>query len=197
MNVSGPEGVPQGKIGANQIMELKVLIQQKGPISEGRAPEIVSTGLRGAMEEAVVFLVRAVKEEIEKKNIIGVGGAKGGFRASIQGDVIQKGTPVSKGESIIKGIVASQSAYGEVIEKGRRPGQKWPREGWLLKWIEVKLGVDPETAKRLEFVIRRKIGVKGFEGKHVFEEALRNNEPKLREIFERAGFQIATGLNEE
>ena len=89
-----------------------------------------------------------------------------------------------------------QSKYGDVIEKGRTAGKKWPPEGVLLRWIEVKLGVEDKVAKQLEFVIRRKIGKKGFPGVDMFERALNENWPKLQEIFDHCGFDIARGLNE-
>jgi len=167
-------------------MELKVSIITKGKISEGKAPEIIRQNMTDAMYEATSFLERKIKEITPQ----GVFGAKGGLISTIAGEVIDKGTP------IIKGIVASSSLYGEVIEKGRRAGKTWPPEGALLRWIEVKMGIPEEMAKRLEFVIRRKIGQKGFPGAAMFEKGLERGWPKLEEIFDRAGFEIAKELNQ-
>ncbi len=167
-------------------MELKVSISAKGKIFEGKAPEIVRDILEDTMYEATSFLER----EVKLRTPIGVYGAKGGLLSTIHGEVI------SKGESIIKGIVGHQSLYGDVIEKGRTAGKAWPPEGALLRWIEVKLGVAGEQAKRLEFVIRRKIGQKGFPGAHMFEKTLDETWPRLKEIFDRGGFEIARELNQ-
>jgi len=166
-------------------MELKVSITTKGKIFEGKAPEIVQDQLAAAMYEATSFLER----EVKKRTPQGVFGGAGGLLSTIHGEVVGKGTPV------IKGIVAHGSAYGDVIEKGRRAGKTWPPEGALLRWIEVKMGLPEETAKRLEFVIRRKIGQKGFPGAHMFENALQEGWPKLKDMFDRAGFEIARELN--
>lgn len=122
------------------------------------------------MYEATSFL----EGEVKKNTPIGVSGAKGGLRSTIYEEVIEKGTP------LIKGIVDTQSPYGEVIEKGRRAGKTWPPEGALLRWIEIKMGVPEEMAKRLEFVIRRKIGQKGFPGRPCLKKHLNKAGPNLR-----------------
>ncbi len=167
-------------------MELKVSVIQKGKIFEGKGPEIVNENLTAAMYEATSFLEREVKRRTPQ----GVFGAKGGLRSTIRGEVEGKGTP------LIKGIVAHTSVYGDVIEKGRTAGKTWPPEGSLLRWIEVKLGVDERTAKRLEFVIRRKIGKKGFPGVYMFENAFNENWTKIQKIFDRCGFEIARELED-
>ncbi len=76
-------------------MELKVSISAKGKIFEGKAPEIVRDTLEDTMYEAISFLER----EVKLRTPIGVYGAKGGLLSTIHGEVI------SKGESIIKGMV--------------------------------------------------------------------------------------------
>jgi hypothetical protein len=167
-------------------MEFKVSIKPKGKIFEGKAPEIVQKALEGAMYEATSFLEAEVKEY----SPTGVFGASGGLISTIHGEVVGKGTP------LVKGIVGHQSAYGDVIEKGRRAGKTWPPEGALLRWIELKMGVEEEQAKRLEFVIRRKIGQKGFPGAAMFETALKQGWPRLNKIFDDAGFRIAKNLNQ-
>lgn len=193
----------------DRLMELKCTITQKGAIFEGKAPEIIQKQLEKAMTEAVSFLER----EVKLRTPTGVYGAAG-LLGSIHGEVVQKGTP------IVKGVVASSSKYGEVVEKGRTAGKAMPPggaaacalkgqrgrgikkgqtyyEGPLIRWIEVKFGVDNKTAAKLEWPIRKKIAVKGFEGAHMFENALTENKEKLEEIFNRAGFDIAQKLSEE
>lgn len=167
-------------------MELKVSIQTKGKIFEGKAPEIIQQALTEVMYEATSFLEREVKARTPR----GVFGASGGLVSTIHGEVVGKGT------TAIKGIVGHMSVYGDVIEKGRTAGKTWPPEGVLLRWIELKIGVAEDMAKRLEFVIRRKIGQKGFPGAHMFERALREGWPRLKDMFEKAGFNITKKLNE-
>lgn len=167
-------------------MELKATITASGKIFENKAPEIVRNALMGVMYEATQYLER----EIKKSTPVGVYGAKGGLLSSVHGEVVQKG------DEMVKGIVATQSPYGEVIEKGRRAGKTWPPEGALLKWIELKMGVDAVQAKRLEFVVRRKIGRKGFQGKQMFEKTWNDKFPVIQRMFETAGFNIARKINE-
>jgi hypothetical protein len=167
-------------------MDLKVGINLKGAIWDGKGPELVQAGLTSAMYEATSFLEREVKKRTPK----GVGGAQGGLISTVHGEVTGKGVPV------VKGIVAHGSAYGDVVDKGRRPGKKWPPEGVLLKWIELKMGVDEVQAKRLEFVIRRKIGKKGFSGALMFEKTLDETWPRLKDIFDRGGFEITRQLSQ-
>ena len=165
-------------------METRATVTAKGAIFEGKAPQIVQSALLSAMHEATMYLERKVKE----KTPIGVYGAKGGLVSTVHGEV-QKGIPV------IKGIVAHQSKYGDVIEKGRTMGKPMPPAGTLLRWIEVKMGMDETQAMRIEFVVRRKIGRKGFEGARMFEKAFDESFPVIVGIFDRAGFDIARRLN--
>ena len=167
-------------------MELKVSVTTQGKVFEGKATEVIREALTNVMYEATSFL----EGEVRKRTPTGVFGASGGLVSTIHGEVAGKGTPV------MKGVVGHQSAYGDVIEKGRRAGKTWPPEGALLRWIEMKMGVPGEAAKSLEFVIRRKIGQKGFAGVHMFENALKENWNKLETMFDRAGFNIARNLNE-
>jgi hypothetical protein len=167
---------------------ITVTVTTKGGIFEGQPQAIVQQALHGCIYEATMFLERKVKL-IVTNEAQGVGGAKGGLLSTIHGEVTGKGTP------LIKGVVAhGKGAYGDVVEKGR-PAGKMPPEGVLVRWIEVKLGVDSTTAQRLEFVIRRKIGRKGFPGVHMFERAVSENQTKLQAIFDRAGFDIAVQLS--
>jgi hypothetical protein len=167
-------------------MEMVLTIKQKGALLEGKSQAIINDHLSQAMYEATMLLEREVKALTPQ----GVGGAKDGLRATIHGEVEGKGTPA------VKGIVGTSSLYGEVIEKGRTPGATWPPAGSLIRWMEVKLGMDEDQAQRLEFVIRRKIGQKGFPAAHMFEKALSANMSKLDDIFARQGFELARRLDQ-
>jgi len=169
-------------------MELKATVTANGKIFNGKAPEIIRTELIGVMYDATQYLER----EIKKETPTGVYGAQGGLLSGIHGEVIHKGS------TVVKGVVmtAATHPYGVVIEKGRRAGKAWPPEGALLRWIELKMGVDAVQAKRLEFVVRRKIGRKGFPGKQMFEKTWDNKFPVIQRMFETAGFNIVRKINE-
>lgn len=168
-------------------MKLSVSTSKTGAILDGRAPEITQAGLDRLVTLVTIFLLA----ETKKRTPQGVYGAQGGLLGSIQGEVKGKGTPA------IKGIVMSAQKYAEPIEKGRDPGKSWPPEGALVRWIEVKFGVDNVTAKRIEFAVRRKIGQKGFPGAHMFYNALKDNADKIEAMAEAEGFAIAVKLDGE
>jgi len=171
-------------------MEFRCTVIAKGPVVMGKAPAIVSGELDSAMYEATMFLEAKVKKIIEQEGRMGVGGSEAGLYKSVASEVIDKGTPV------VKGIVFSGKPYSDVIEKGRRPGKAWPPAGVLLQWIQLKLGLSGKPAKEAEFLIRRKIGEKGFPGIHMFERAWTENLGQLQAIFERAGYRIVGRLEE-
>lgn len=167
-------------------LEIKISITPKGNLLKGKAPEIIQKQLDSAMYSAVMLL----EKEVKKRTPLGVLGAQGGLESTIHGEVMNKGTP------FVKGIVATSSKYGEIIEKGRRAGKARPPEGRLIRWMQVKLGMDESTARKMEFVVRRKIGQKGFPGAHMFENALNENMDKIQNIFDKAGFDIARELGQ-
>ena len=173
-------------------MEQFISITPKGNIFNGKGPGIVREQLTSAMYEATAFLEEKVKENLPTEldglsRGIGIFGNQGGLRGGIHGEV-------EKGTLAIKGIVAHQSLYGDIIEKGRTPGQPPPPKGTLVRWIEVKLGMSQDQAERIEFVVRRKIGQKGFPGIHMFERAFEDNYEDLMKLFDKRGFEITRAL---
>lgn len=170
---------------AEKALELKINVIAKANVFRGKGPEIINRNLTSAMYEAVGFLEAVVKGGTPQ----GVFGTQGGLISTIHGEVEYKGTPA------VKGIVATQSEYGEVIEKGRTPGKKPPPKGSLVRWMEVKLGMDPETAKKKEMGLRIAIGRKGFKGAHMFQNSIEGaNYDKLEKIFSHYGFEITREL---
>lgn len=169
-------------------MELQVLITQKGKVFEGKAPEIIQKAIDDAMSEAVALLEAGLKKEGRIPQ--GVFGAQGGLLASVYGEVAGRGTPV------VKGVAGLQKKYAEVIEKGRTPGKGIPPKGALVRWIEVKMGLDSKAAKKIEFVVRRSIARKGFEGRHMVKETLDENIYRIQAIFDRHGFEAARVMSE-
>lgn len=166
-------------------MNLQIKISTKGALLSGQAPAIIQRNLDAFVTEVTFFLLG----EVQKRTPQGVYGAQGGLLGSIQAEVVGKGTP------IIKGTVMTAQKYGEVIEKGRSAGKGMPPKGTLIRWIETKMGLDEKTAQRIEFVIRRKIGLKGFEGKHMFEKAVTENLGRIETMAQARGLIIATELN--
>jgi hypothetical protein len=171
-------------------MQLIASIKVKGPLLEGKAAGIIQDNLDKAITEAVMFMIPQIKAATP----VGVNGDSGGLRGSELAEVTGKGTP------LVKGIVATASPYGLAVEKGRRPGMKMPPAGTLLRWLEVKLGVDEKTAQRIEFVVRRKIAKQGFsrwpQGAQMFESTLDKYWPQVQGIFDRYGIRIAQELGQ-
>lgn len=178
-------------------MELRSTIRISGPLLQGKPAAVVQRHVERFVTEASVFL----EHEVKIRTPQGPGtatGASGGLMGSIKHDVQGRGTP------IVRGGVFTASPYGEIIERGRRPG-KMPPGGKksaaidrpLLPWIKLKFGVDGEEADRLEFLIRRKIGRVGFKGKAMFFKALWENQPRLEAMAQRQGLAISVELNHE
>lgn len=68
--------------------------------------------------------------------------------------------------------VYNPTPYAPIIEYGRRPGKRPPRQA-IEQWVERKFGVKNEADKRaIAFVVARKIGQRGIEGKHLLEGAI-------------------------
>ena len=166
-------------------MKLRIWTNTQGALLSGDGPKIVKQNLDQAITDATLFLDAMVKARTPQ----GVNGAQGGLLGSIQNEVVGKGTV------LIKGVVMSAHPTAEVIEKGRKPGKGVP-SGVLREWIEKKLGIVGEKElNSVEFLIRRKIKAKGFEGAHMFEQALTENWPAVQGIFSRYGITIAQELN--
>lgn len=167
-------------------MEMHASVTCRGKISGGQGPDMSHKRLAAAVHEATAFLEAKVKE----KTPTGVYGAKGGLRSTIAGEVQGQGTP------LVKGIIGTASAYGEVIEKGRRPGKAWPPPGVLQQWIAMKMGINgEEEIKQVEFLVRAKIAHKGFPGVHMFENAFKENLKQLQNMFDRHGYQLSEEMS--
>lgn len=165
---------------------INIDIKQSGALLTGQPQTIIQAGLDRLITKITHFL----DAEVKKRTPQGVFGAQGGLLGSIQTPPIQgKGTPLVRGE------VVSAQKYAEVIEKGRSPGKGISKDADLSRWIEVKFGVDAKTAKRLEYVVRRKIIQKGFKGAHMFEKAVTENEGTLDTMAQAEGFKIAVELD--
>lgn len=172
-------------------MQINVRIIPSGEMLTGQPGKVIQRNLDAMITEATLFLLK----EVKKRTPVGVYGDKGGLRGSIQADFQGRGTPA------VKGIVATASKYGLAIEKGRTAGKAMPPKGSLVRWLEVRLGLDEKTAQRIEYVVRRKIGAQGFKKPHekgyrMFERAIALNWAQLERIFVKGGFSLTRELSE-
>jgi hypothetical protein len=168
-------------------VDYRIRIDTSGPLLSGKAPAIVQRNVEAFVTEATLFLA----VEVQKRTPQGVYGAQGGLLSTVQPDIQGKGT------MLVKGIVGHSKPYGDVIEKGRTAGKGMPPQGSLVRWIEVKMGLDNKTAQRIEFVVRRKIGQKGFEGAQMFEKGFLENFGRVQAMGARRGLTITKELNGE
>lgn len=167
-------------------MEMRVSIQATGALFDGRSQAIINDQLTQYMYEATQYWEHLVKQFTPQ----GVNGERGvGLVNTVAGEVIGKGTPVQKG------VIMHTSLHGDVIERGRTPGKKMPPEGTMLRWIQLKMGVSEAEAKSIEFLVRRKIGRKGFPGAHMFEKAFTQGYPTVAAMAEARGFKISQELS--
>jgi hypothetical protein len=166
-------------------MEISISVTTTGSLLEGNTPGIIQKNLETFVAQASLLLWN----ETKKRTPQGVYGAQGGLMASIQHELQGVGTP------IVKGLVVSAHSYAEVVEKGRTPGKAMPPKGSLLRWLQVKLGLSAETAQRVEYLVRRKIGIKGTKGAQMFQKAVEENTARLESMARGLGLQIATELN--
>lgn len=165
-------------------MEMRARIEVSGPLLAGKGPAIVQKHIHRFVYSAVLLLEREVKLLTPQ----GVSGAQGGLLSTI------KHEPPQRIGTSVRGVVGTASPYGEVIERGRRPGRGWPPRGALLRWIELKFGVSGREAQRIEYLVRRKIARKGFEGAHMFDKAFEKNLSRLQSMAQAEGLALSVEL---
>lgn len=165
-------------------MQMKAQVKVKGPVMDGRGPEIVQKGLDNVMMEAVALLEREVKELTP----VGAFGAQGGLLGSIAGEVKGRGT------TMIKGVVMSAHKYTEAVEKGTRPHM--PPADPIQLWVQRKLHIeDGKESRQVAFKIARYISKHGTKGQHMFEKGLKKSWPGLKHMFDKAGYTITRRLD--
>jgi hypothetical protein len=168
-------------------MGYRVRIETTGPLLQGKAPATVQRHVEAFVTEATLFLAM----EVQKRTPQGVYGAQGGLLSTVQPDIQGKGT------MLVKGIIGHAKSYGDVVEKGRGPNKGMPPKGSLVRWIEVKMGLDQKTARRIEFVVRRKIGRSGFPGAEMFEKGFVENFARVQAMAAKRGLLVSQELNGE
>ena len=164
-------------------MQFTAHLKATGPLFT-QGPEIVQHNLDAFVEEVVQLLEREIKERTPQ----GVYGAQGGLLGSI-GHTI-----TGRGSKLVRGVIGTPQLYGDVVERGRRPG-KMPPQGALLRWVEVKTGLSGKEAQRVEYLVRRKIGQKGTAGAAMFSKGLLENLHRIEQISERYELKTTVDLN--
>ena len=161
-------------------MQTGIKIQQKGPIFDKKIREdIIQNELMAAMHEALLYLEREVKERTPI-------GATSILRGSIFSEL--RGQPVN-----LHGVVASPQEYAAAVEHGTSP--HWPPQDPIKLWVKRKLNVADNEIDGVAFLIARKISQKGTTGAHMFENALKDGQNTVSNIFQRAGADITIKLN--
>jgi hypothetical protein len=157
-------------------MELKLHIEFSEPFLPTKViPQEVQT----ALTEALMLL----EGEVVRRTPVG---AYEALSKSIAAE------PVKQVGGGFQGVVGTPLEYGAAVEYGTKP--HWPPIGPLVPWVIRKLHVDEAQAKQVAFLIAAKIARRGTQGAHMFEHALEANRGRIEQIFERAGFRIATRL---
>lgn len=129
------------------------------------------------------LVVTRVEGEVVANTPSGVGG-EAGLRGSIAGEVYVRGMTVT-------GLVGTPLPYAEVVEDGRRPGQKMPPPKALELWVNRKMGVLGADIPKVAFLVARKIAVRGTDGVHMFENAMKRLEPWRIDMFNTIPGRIA------
>jgi hypothetical protein len=167
-------------------MKEDIRIEARGPLFEPGVPE---AAIQAGLDRFVVEVCALLETKVKAGTPVGVFGAQGGLLSTIHGE------PVGIGKPEVMGIVGHQSAYGDVIEMGRRPGTM-PPAGSLVRWIQTVMlpGASDREAERIEYAVRMKIKQKGFDGAHMFQNAFDSGKDAIASIAADCGLTIAQGL---
>ena len=139
------------------------------------APGIVADELVAAAWESELLLERETKELTP----VGVGGT---LRSSVAAR-----EPKVLADNVI-GEVGTPLKYAIPVELGTKP--HFPPIAPLVEWAERKLGLSPNEAHHVGFLIQRKIGRKGTEGAFMFKRAFEAGRGQVERFFENAAARI-------
>ncbi|MCJ9428550.1 hypothetical protein [Kordiimonas marina] len=131
--------------------------------------------------EAGLFLEREVKE----RTPVGVGGA-GGLRGSITSHTGRIGV------ERIETVVGTPSPYAVPVELGARP--HFPPIIPLVDWVIHKLGVNPDAARGVAFLVARKIATKGTKAVMMFTRSLEASQAQIETIYIRRAEQALSEI---
>lgn len=136
-----------------------------------RAPKLFDEELNAFIYEADLLLEREVKELTP----VGIG-AGGGLRGSIAGQ-----EPKRLADRII-GEVSTTLSHAIPVELGTKPHM--PPVQPLVDWAAQKFGLPEDEAKRVGFLVARKIATKGTKGHFMFEKAFDANENQVTSMLQ-------------
>lgn len=144
-----------------------------------KAPEIVREELTSAMDEATSLL------EGEAKDLTPVG-AMGLLRQSILAQ-----EPRVLADQVI-GVVGTALDYAVPVELGTKP--HFPPVEALEDWVRRRLGVAEKDARRVAFLVARKIAAHGTPAFGMLHRAFAKAGVSIGMIFARARDRIASRL---
>lgn len=134
----------------------------------------IAPGLSNVLEHAMVSALAILQGEVKDRVPVDMGFLKASIRPEIWGS-----------GAAIAGRLSSNSRYGAAVETGRKPGRMPPPDA-LEGWVQRIMGVPPEDAPDVAFLLARKIGREGTEGAHMFRDGLAAAKPAIEQTFEDA-----------
>ena len=149
-----------------------------------KAPAIAAEEFAGALQEVLLLLERAIKENTPTGVNQG-GGLRGATTSALTG--------VSAGHAIA-GKVFNPLSYALPVELGTRP--HWPPIAPIEDWVVAKLNVPRDEAPQVAYLIARKISRKGTEGAHMFEQSLSEESDQALQIISAALPRIMARIGE-
>jgi hypothetical protein len=103
------------------------------------------------------------------------------------------GTEIQGRQAEIWGKVVNPVFYGWRIEHGRDPG-KMPPSGALEYWVIRKLGVSPDEAKSVAFLVARGIKKHGIKGRFMMRDGLKKAMPQVKRLWAALPDRITKAL---
>lgn len=145
----------------------------------GQAPELVADELVTMMTEATLLLQRETQERTPR-----------GVSSHLAESIIAQ-EPMRLADQVI-GVVSTPILYAVPVEMGTRPHH--PPVAPLVEWARIKLGLSPDQAEHVGFLIAKKIAARGTEGAFMFARAWEANQEQLARMFEAAADRIVERL---
>lgn len=141
------------------------------------APQRTVAALLAAMTSATLLLQREVQDTLPA--------VSGLTRNSVGQDAFSTATGAL-------GVVGSAQPTALFVELGTRPHM--PPVEPLISWVQQRLGVSAQDAKRVAFLVARKIARVGTPPQLIFKKALDRNSGQVRGIFENTAARLAQML---
>lgn len=141
-------------------------------------PKAFQKEAKKAMDESVALF----KAEVEERTPVG---ATEKLSEAIYGEV----TSVPFVE--VTGTVGANpdiAPYAPFVEEDTVP--HWPPKGALTAWVEKVLGVTGDAVARVEFLVRRKISIKGTKGQHMFRRGWNASRKRVQAIWVKMANRI-------